>query len=459
MLRSRHHPDKETAGARTGLRSRLTSAITGLVVEPTMRTPYLSTARWLTDFFSWPEHLRRRWQAKRMQQVVQHARAHVPYYRELLGGHLGTVGLDDLPVVSKATFRKRMDDFLTENWRDVPHVRKQTGGTTGDPFQYPLDKRAWTQIYAANLYFWGLLGYRYGERLVMLGTPPSMHPRHHSWKDALRDALENRVISATGLDIEPETSLERALVAGRARGSLWYGYASITAAMADAVLEAGVRVPGPKAIVTTAEMLFPEWRERIERAFGAPVHDQYGCNDGGIMSQSCTQGRLHIAENVSIVEIIDDNGRRCPPGDEGDVVVTNLHARALPFLRYRTGDRAVLGEGTCPCGTEGMFLERVVGRRGDALRLPDGRHVSCHAVGVCFSNARHVRRWQCVQSDPERIQLRLDADPEFTADEGAAIVEAVRHKVGDTVAVDLTTDKPLERTRGGKHRIVVRTFD
>ncbi|TDD34424.1 phenylacetate--CoA ligase family protein [Saccharopolyspora elongata] len=445
---------------RTALRPRVVSAVTRSVVEPVVRAPYLSTARWLPEFFTWPEQKRRSWQQDRLRAVLRHAQEEVPYYGDALAGRdVDGVDLAELPVVDKAMMRSCMDNFLSRGWRDIPHIAKKTGGSTGDPFQYPLDKRAWTQIYAANLYFWERTGYRYGDRLVMVGSPPSLQSASEGLKSRLRSLLEGRVVSAAGCHIDPETSLERALTAGRARGVLWYGYASHVAAMADAVLEAGVRVSPPKAIVTTAELLFPTWRERIEQAFEAPLHDQYGCNDGGIMSQECSLGRLHLAENVSIVEILDDAGRRCRPGEEGDVVVTNLHARALPFLRYRIGDRAVLGAATCPCGTEGTFLERVVGRQGDSLHLPNGKHVSMHPLGKCFFDARHVRRYQLVQPEPGRVLVRLDVEPGFEADERSMILGEVRRLVGSAVDIDLTTDEPMERTRGGKHRVVVRTFD
>lgn len=442
------------------LRPRVVSAVTRGVVEPVLRTPYLSTARWLPEFFAWPEQKRRAWQRDRLQDVLRHARDEVPYYRDVLAGRdVDGVDLTELPVIDKAMMRPCMDNFLSRGWRDIPHIAKKTGGSTGDPFQYPLDKRAWVHVYGANLYFWESAGYRYGERLVMVSSPPSLQSASEGLKTRLRSVLEGRVISAAGCHIDPETSLERALAAGRARGALWYGYASHIAAMADAVLEAGVRVPAPKVIVTTAELLFPTWRERIEQAFEAPLRDQYGCNDGGIMSQECSHGRLHLAENVSIVEVLDDAGHRCPPGDEGDVVVTNLHARTLPFLRYRIGDRAVLGAGTCPCGTEGTFLERVVGRHGNSLQLPNGRHVSMHPLGKCFFDARHVRRYQFVQPEPGRIQVRLEVEPGFDADERSMILGEVRRVVGSVVDVDLTTDEPMELTRGGKHRVVVRAFD
>src|SRR5213079_1972579 len=106
------------------------------------------------------------------------------------------------------------------------------GGSTGDPWQYPLDRRAWTHMYAASLHLWERTGYRYGESIVLLGSPPSLHPESVDWKLRVRLLLERRIVSTAGVEIDPATSLERARRAGEAGGSLWYGYASTAAAMA-----------------------------------------------------------------------------------------------------------------------------------------------------------------------------------------------------------------------------------
>lgn len=87
--------------------------------------------------------------------------------------------------------------------------------------------------------------------------------------------------------------------------------------MAAAVLKEGRRVRPPKAILSSSEVLLPEWRTQIETAFGVRVADEYGCNDGGVLAQTCTADRFHVADNLSIVEVLDDHGRRCPPGAEG----------------------------------------------------------------------------------------------------------------------------------------------
>ena len=55
----------------------------------------------------------------------------------------------------------------------------------------------------------------------------------------------------------------------------------------------------------------------------------------------------HINADWIIVELLE-NGVPVPPGEEGDVVITNLHNHGMPFIRYAQGDRAVRYSGT-PC--------------------------------------------------------------------------------------------------------------
>ncbi len=433
---------------------------TVLVVEPALGAPYLSTAHWLSDFYAWPPDRRSGWQRQRLRAVVAHAARQVPFYRTLLGSGAdpGSTPLEELPIVDKARMRSGTPQFLSQGWEQMPHVVKATGGTTGDPWRYVLDKNAWAQMYAAALHFRARTDYRYGERMVVLGSPPSLVPGAGSWKSRLRSRLEQRLVSAAGVEIDSRTSLARARRAGELRAALWYGYAGTLAAMAAAVIDSGVHVPGPRAILTTSETLQPSWRDQIEAAFGAPVFDEYGCNDGGVLAQSCRRGRFHVADNLSLVEVLDGD-TPCPPGVEGEVVVTNLHARVLPFLRYRVGDRAVAGEGPCPCGQPGNTLARVFGRQGDRVQLPGGGELSAVAFGHVFKQTSSVRRWQVVQDHPRRLRVRLEVSSGFDCTQEELIRTYFSERCGQDVQVALTTSEPIERTLAGKHKVVIRTFD
>lgn len=427
------------------------------VVEPAIGARYLTTARWLREFDEWTPARRQAWQEQRLAEVISHARRHVPFYRDLLGGR-SHVDLLDLPVVDKARIRPAMSLFLSEGWEQMPHINKRTGGTTGDPWRYPLGKDAWTQIYGAALRFREDLGYRYGDRMVLVGTPRSLAPGGSGWKTTLRYRLERRINATAGLEVDHATSLQRARLASEARATLWYGYAGTFAAMAAAVLQEGLELRPPKAILTSSEMLLPEWREQIGAAFGVRVADEYGCNDGGVLAQTCPAGRFHLADNLSVVEILDEQDRPCDPGVEGEITVTNLHTRVLPFLRYKVGDRGVLSAGPCSCGRPGTTLERVAGRQGDRVLLPNGVELSALAFGAVFKQCPNVRLWQVVQEAPDRITVRMEVDAELTAQERQILLSYFAARCGNGVAVSLATTEPIERTPAGKHRVVVRSF-
>lgn len=431
----------------------LLEVATRRVIEPVIGAPYLTVARWLRAFEGWSEEGRRAWQERRLEAVLASAAASVPFYRGLLGRGR-RLQLRDLPVVDKALIREDMLAFRAQGRGRRSYIQKATAGTTGDPWRYELDRRAWAHVYGAQLRAWERVGYRYGDPIVVLGTPPSLVPGARSLTARLRAALERRSYAAAGIAIDPGASARRVGHAYEARGVLWYGYAGMVAAMAEVARPGSWTSQGPAAIVTTSEPLLPEWRHRIERAFGAPVVDEYGCNDGGVLAVSCPGERFHVAENVSLVEILDRESP-CPPGVEGDVVVTNLHAEALPFLRYRVGDRAALGDGPCPCGRPGLTLERLGGRIGDRLKLPDGRELQFSTFGPIFWQTPSVRRWQIVQSVRERVKVRLHVDPAFSRAEADEVRRGMVARVGHGVEVDVVTSEPIERTAAGKQKVLI----
>ena len=439
---------------RTATYPHVLGLLTTLAVEPAIRAPYLTVAGWLRQFEAWPDDRRAAWQQQRLAEVLNHAARSVPFYRRLSGGGVDDLRLDDLPIVDKLQIRADTDAFRSEGWQRIPHVRKSTGGTTGDAWQYELDRRAWTHVRAAQIHAWEHTGYRYGDRIVLLGTPPSLLGNGSGLVSRLRTKLEHRIYSAAGIEVDHRASLERALRAVELDGVVWYGYASMIAAMADAVHDAGVKLHGPTAVITTSEPLHPSWKRQIARAFGAPVHDEYGCNDGGVFAQTCPRGRFHIAENVSLVEIVEGD-TPCPPGVEGDIVVTNLHARLMPFLRYRVGDRGVLSPEPCPCGRPGPTFEQVNGRAGDRLMLRNGTELSYVNFTTIFWGTANVRRWQIVQNSIDRVTVRLEVDPGFTASEADLIRDAIRTRSRDQLEIDITLTEPIERTGAGKQRVVI----
>ncbi len=124
-----------------------------------------------------------------------------------------------------------------------------------------------------------------------------------------------------------------------------------------------------KMIVSYAEVLEKEEKEKIEKAFNCKVTEIYQASEGQLGS-TCKCGNLHINEDLVFVELYDEEGNVIDePGKMASrMLVTNLVNNAQPLIRYEMNDLIVLGE-KCPCGSAFRVIEKILGRHDDVLYL------------------------------------------------------------------------------------------
>ena len=91
-------------------------------------------ARELIGHDRWTEDQLAAHQRRRLEQVVRHAAASSPFYRERLAGLGPTdpVELGQLPTVDKATVMDRFDDLVTDRRLTLAAVEAHLDGLTGD---------------------------------------------------------------------------------------------------------------------------------------------------------------------------------------------------------------------------------------------------------------------------------------------------------------------------------------
>ena len=133
-----------------------------------------------------------------------------------------------------------------------------------------------------------------------------------------------------------------------------------------------LRQLGVRFIVIGGQAWSEAFRRLIEDAWGAKALDAYGSMELGcsISAECVRQNGLHIAQPDFWVEIIDpDTDEPCDDGVEGELVVTTLSRRGMPFVRYRTRDMASLlpDAERCACGLQTRRMSRVRGRIDDML--------------------------------------------------------------------------------------------
>src|SRR5262249_21009301 len=125
----------------------------------------------------------------------------------------------------------------------------------------------------------------------------------------------------------------------------------------------------------------PATRERLERTWGAELHEFYGCTEAAPAGGGYTCGAIaatkqgtvstHLMADAQIWETVDPATLRpVADGLRGLSVATNLISEASPQLRFLVGDFTILREGRCACGrSHPRAFGGFVGRADDMLNV------------------------------------------------------------------------------------------
>jgi phenylacetate-CoA ligase len=406
-------------------------------------------------------------QMTRLRELLIHASEKVPHYR----GLFRSLSLDPrsltlpedlsaLPALGKADIRRDPHALKSEDFERWTPRMKSTSGSTGEPLVYFVDRRShgsqWANIYRA----WNVAGYRPGQKYATLAGG-SLVPGKTNRIQAVYTRLMGSFYLPT-YHVSDELMERYVALLRRKTPPYLYAYPSAVHLFARYCERRGVEDLRFDAIFTTSEMLLESERERIESVFRTSVFDTYGCNDGGIIAFECAEhSGYHYNMESAFIEIVDERGKPLPPGKPGRVMVTNLVNYAMPFIRYDTGDVAVLENEPCPCGRGLVKLREILGRTRDFVRTADGRYLH----GAFFNHldalygADWIERWQVYQDRPDRVCLRVIQTREPSPKEIETVEDALRKGLGEGIRVTIEMREELPVTAAGKHKIIVTELD
>ncbi|MCA1804557.1 MAG: AMP-binding protein [Xanthomonadaceae bacterium] len=337
----------------------------------------VAVRRGLEESQWWSAERLRELQLRRLQALLRHAQAEVPYYRRLFG-ELGLDStdfqhLDDLcklPFLDKPLIRAHQEELKSAQARGL--ARFNTGGSSGEPLIFFIGKERVSHDVAAKWRATRWWDVDIGDpEMVVWGSPIELgsQDRIRYWRDRL---LRTHLLAAFEMS-EPKLD-EFVHTIRRIRPRMLFGYPSALAHIARHARRRGQSMDdlGIRVAFVTSERLYEHQREEIESVFACPVANGYGGRDAGFIAHACPQGRMHITAEDIIVEIVDPEGRTLPAGESGEIVVTHLATADYPFIRYRTGDIGTLSADACPCGRGLPVLQAIEGRSTDFILARDG---------------------------------------------------------------------------------------
>jgi phenylacetate-CoA ligase len=414
----------------------------------------LSASQWLR-----PELLCQQ-QFKRTQDIVQYAYRFCPYYRTRLdgAGFEGVLGdwedFSHLPILTKRDIRKNGEDLLSREFQRDELVESRTGGSTGMALTLHFDEQCQQLRNAAAMRSDGWAGWDIGMKIAAVwGNPPVAD----TLKKKLRRTFLDRVLYLDTMAID-ESSIRRFINAWRRdQPQMLFGHSHSIYMLATFLRRMGVEDLRPRGIIATSMMLIDPERQVIEEVFGCQATNRYGCEEVGLIACECEQHYgMHINVDHLVVEFLRDDGTEAMPGEEAQIVVTDLINRGMPLLRYRVEDLGVASNRVCPCGRGLPLMEQVVGRQADFLKRLDGSMVAgVSLVERTLTAIPAIQQMQLVQDELRRLCVNIVKDSHFGELEEHKLRKELETVFGRGVIFDLRYVQKLDQTRTGKYRFSI----
>ena len=135
----------------------------------------------------------------------------------------------------------------------------------------------------------------------------------------------------------------------------------------------------------------------------------YGCHEIWAIAYECSCGNLHILENNVILEILDEEGKGVGYNQEGEIVLTSLIQKSMPFIRYKIGDRGKIKKSECLCGRTSDVLELSAARVADDIVMEDGRRISSivflHILMLVNQDRILIKQFQIYQRNFKKFEI------------------------------------------------------
>lgn len=392
-------------------------------------------------------------QLEYLKKLVKDVTANVPYYREYSKTHdIKIESIDDikkLPIVDKAFINSHYNEFVSKT-AHKPYSIAKTTGSSGVPFQFIKTREGESYKIATRLRGknWSGIG-RCDKMLKISGIPPVNMSIIDEIKEKIRFiATQKNEIYISEITDENIPILVEKINKINPIGII--GLAGGVALLANKLKGNKDLKCNIQAVFTNSESITPLMRKQIRETFGVEPRSDYAATEGCI-AQECEYGGLHVSMEECLVEIIneDENG-------VGDLVLTMLHSKDMPLIRYKIGDRGRWRKEKCKCGRNLEMIDEVVGREVDVIVLPNGKEYSSANINYVPSNLKNINNlseYQFFQTAKDQILLKMV----LINENDTTVVDEMRNefeKIFEGCTLTIQICKQLERGKGGKLRIV-----
>lgn len=386
-----------------------------------------------------------------LKNILDFSVNNIEFYKPYKGYN----SLDDFPVINKAIIRRQESYFYNPSYDMQKMFRQETSGSTGVPFVVYQDPNKRKRATADTLFFSHLAHYELGSRLYFsrvwekrtVRSPLTCFKQNWVMLDASK--LSDNAISIFLDTLTKDKSTKSVIL-----------FASTLSAIAK-YIERNKIQPQCKieSFITISESLDQWTKGIIQKRFNTPVFSRYSNQELGILGQTLPYGNDYMVNTASFkFEILDLNeDKPAKKGEEGRIVVTDLFNKAMPLIRYDTGDVALLKELPVQ-GIKVPLFEKVGGRRVDYIFDTRGNLISPYVINTPMHEFLEIQQYQFIQYGEKDYTMKLSMNNNSKFIREADMIGMLKSFLGDDASITVNYVDEIPVLKSGKRKQVVNNY-
>lgn len=399
----------------------------------------------------------------KLKGMLTYAYINVPYYQNLFNQYGIKVDkiqtYDDfrkIPFLDKEKIRQNFKNLQSINFKKCSRVYGTTGGTSGEPLGFFID-RCRSQIEWAYLTsIWERTGFKINDKRLVLRGEVIKSKHNKSW---FYDPLLNQLSIAT-FRMNDDNLFEYVNLIQDFKPDFIHGYPSAIMILAQYIRNNNIKLKFKlKGIIGISETIIQAQRKYIEDIFKTRFFSFYGHSEKCILAGECEESNYyHVEPLYGFCELIDSDGNQVDKdGHIGELVGTGFINHAMPFIRYKTSDIAEYTSKKCECGRDFTLLPQIDGRKQDVMILDDDTKtpITAFVFGQHFHAFKNILKMQLVQEQKGKLTVRIIKGPNYNEADEKELVRKMVTSVNHKIKINIKYVDFIETTVRGKHRFFI----
>lgn len=328
-----------------------------------------------------------------------------------------------------------------------------TGGTSGKPLAFYIDKnRKGTEWYWMTA-GWGLVGFDYKKSWRAVLRNQSLNGKDFEINHLLKEVyFDNFKLDDTYIELITKEIKNRNI-------EFIHAYPSAAYALALSWEKQENKPQCIKAFLCGSENVLPNQKKLIQKKLGIRMFTWFGHSEKLVLAhEGKTCENYHANPFYGYAELINEYGEIIStPGEFGELVGTGYINTKTPFIRYKTGDFAEYIGQHCPeCGHIGLTFKNIKGRwMGERVYLSDKKWITTTALNLHDDIYTQIDGLQYYQDELGILEIRVIINKNWHNNSGELLINYLKNKIPNKLNFILKIVTSLEFTKNRKYQLLI----